>query len=142
MWWARRRVRRSEREMIEAVERIVRVEEEIAATRTGEKSSTSEARVGETSSAATSTASSVNRQARTTDGNGLLKYVMLYALTLPPAAIADGRADVSRPVGAVAGAVVAVLVVSAAAFTAGQVRYSVGRLVPRSRTSAMTRVRT
>jgi len=32
-----RRVRRTEREMIEAVERIVRIEEEIAATRTGEK---------------------------------------------------------------------------------------------------------
>jgi hypothetical protein len=79
-WWALRRAKRSEREMIEAVERIVRIEEEIAATRRGEKSLTSKACFAETRRASTSTVFSAQRQAA--DRDGLLKYVVLYVLTL------------------------------------------------------------
>ena len=78
--WALRRAKKSEREMTEAVERIVRIEEEIVATRTGEKSSTSEACFGETCRTSTSTAFSAQRRAA--EGDGLFKCVVLYALTL------------------------------------------------------------
>jgi hypothetical protein len=81
-WWALRQAKRSEREMIEAVERIVRIQEEIAATRTGEKSSASEADGGEPRSASTSISFFPQRQAPNTDGDGLLKYVVLCALTM------------------------------------------------------------
>jgi hypothetical protein len=60
--------------MIEAVEKIVRIEEEIAAARRGEKTSASGAL-----SASTSTAFSAQRQPATTDRDGLLKYVVFYA---------------------------------------------------------------
>ena len=65
---------------IEAVARIVRIEEEIAATRTGQTSSISEACFDGGCGASTSTAFSAQRHAAA--GDGLLKYVLLYAMTL------------------------------------------------------------
>ena len=74
VWWALRRVKRSEREMIEAVEHMIQIEEAIAANRTREKSSASETRFGKACSASPSTAFSAQRQTGTTDRDGLLKY--------------------------------------------------------------------
>ena len=66
--------------MIEACERVAQVDAAVAAGRTGEQSSTSETRFEETREASTPTAFSVRRQAA--DGDGVFKYVVLYALTL------------------------------------------------------------
>jgi len=77
---ALRRAQKGQREMIEAVDTMLRTEEESAATRTDERSSTSEGYFGETREASTSTDFSARRQV--TDGDGLFKYVVLYALTL------------------------------------------------------------
>jgi hypothetical protein len=81
-WWALRRVKKSEREMLEAVDRMIQLEKAIAANRTGEKSSASEANGGEPRSASITSPFFPQSQAADTDGNGLLKYVVLYALTL------------------------------------------------------------
>ena len=59
---------------------MVQVDAAVAASRTGEQSSTSETRFEETREASTPTAFSVRRQAA--DGDGVFKYVVLYALTL------------------------------------------------------------
>jgi hypothetical protein len=82
VWWALRHAKRSEQEMIEALEHMVQVNASVAGSKTGEKSSADEARIREVCSASTSTAFSASRQAATTGRNGLLKYVMIYALTL------------------------------------------------------------
>jgi hypothetical protein len=81
-WWALRRVKKSEREMLEAIDRMIQLEKAIAANRTGEKSSASEANGGEPGSAPTSSPFFPQRQASNTNGDGLLKYVVLYAFTL------------------------------------------------------------
>ena len=65
--------------MIEACERVAQVDAAVAAGRTGERSSPSEARFGETCRGSTSTVFAAQREA---DGDGLFKYVVLYALTL------------------------------------------------------------
>ena len=79
-WWALRRAQKGQREMIELVDRMLRTEEESAATRPDERSSTSEARFGETGGTSTSTVFAAQRRAA--GGDGLFKYVVLYALTL------------------------------------------------------------
>ena len=81
-WWALRRVKRTEREMVDALERIVQVDAAIAANRTREQPSAAEPHMGEAGSASTSMAFSAQRQGATTERDGLLKYVVLYALTL------------------------------------------------------------
>jgi len=82
VWWALRRAQKSERKMIEAFERIAETEKAIARIQKGDTASTSEAHVCEASSPAPLIASSVQRQAETTDGDGTGKYVVLYGLLL------------------------------------------------------------
>jgi len=82
VWWALRCAQRSEREMIEAVEHIFQIEQAIAANRTGDKSSTSDADGGEPRSSSASSSFFPQRQRATPDRDGLLKYVVLYVLTL------------------------------------------------------------
>jgi len=77
---ALRRAQKGQREMIEACERVAQVDAAVAAGRTGERSSPSEARFGETCRGSTSTVFAAQREAA--DGDGLFKYVVLYALTL------------------------------------------------------------
>ena len=77
---ALRRAQKGQWKMIEACERVAQVDAAVAAGRTGEQSSTSETRFEETREASTPTAFSVRRQAA--DGDGVFKYVVLYALTL------------------------------------------------------------
>jgi hypothetical protein len=59
VWWALRRAKRSEREMIDALEHMVQMNASIAASRVDEKSSADEALIREVCSASTSTAFSV-----------------------------------------------------------------------------------
>ena len=108
--------------MIEAVEHIFQIEQAIAANRTGDKSSTSDADGGEPRSSSASSSFFPQRQRATPDRDGLLKYVVLYVLTLVLQPLLAVGAVVSRPVGAVAGGVVAVLVVTTEEFTAGRGR--------------------
>jgi len=68
--------------MIEAFERIAETEDAIARIRRGDTSSTREARFREASSLSQLIASSVQRQAETTGGDGTGKYVVLYGLLL------------------------------------------------------------
>ena len=82
VWWALRRAQKSERKMIEAFERIAETEDAIARIRRGDTSSTREARFREASSPSQLIASSVQRQAETTGGDGTGKYVVLYGLLL------------------------------------------------------------
>jgi len=82
VWWALRRAKRSEREMIDALEHMVQLNAAVAATRTGEKSSTSEARFGEANGRSPSAASYEQDRTARSEGDGLRKYIVVYALTL------------------------------------------------------------
>jgi len=82
VWWAMRRAKRSEREMIDALEHMVQLNAAVAASRTAEKSSTSEARFGEANGRSPSAASYEQDCTARNEGDGLLKYLGVYALTL------------------------------------------------------------
>jgi hypothetical protein len=80
--WALRRAKKSEREMVKAFERIAQLDAAIAVRETGEKSPATEVDGGEPDSTTTSSPFFPQRQGATTDRGGLLRYVVLYALTL------------------------------------------------------------
>ena len=82
VWWALRRAEKSERKMIQALERIAETEKAIARIQQGDTVSTNEAHFGDAGSPAPLIASSVQGQAETTDGDGTGKYVVLYGLLL------------------------------------------------------------
>ena len=66
--------------MIEACERVAQVDAAVAAGRTGESHRPAKHVSGKPVGASTSTVFAAQRQAA--DGDGLFKYVVLYALTL------------------------------------------------------------
>jgi hypothetical protein len=68
--------------MIDALEHMVQLNAAVAATRTGEKSSTSEARFGEANGRSPSAVSYEQDRTARSEGDGLRKYIVVYALTL------------------------------------------------------------
>jgi len=81
-WWALRRAEKSERKMIQALERIAETEKAIARIQQGDTVSTNEAHFGDAGSPSPLIASSAQGQAQTTDGDGTGKYVVLYGVML------------------------------------------------------------